>query len=76
MLVLPMVDIYEVRGVDWLSCRYVCAKFHKDWLRHSKFSGEAHVKIETHRQQGDLISLLLFFKNKKNGLNIILENSL
>jgi hypothetical protein len=24
-----------------------------------------HIDIQTHRQQGDLISLLLFFKNKE-----------
>jgi hypothetical protein len=41
-------------------------KFYKDWFSRSKIDGEG-VYTDTHRQQGDLISLLLFFKIKKVG---------
>jgi hypothetical protein len=34
---------------------YVYTKFHEDWLWHSKVY---RADAETHRQQGDLISLL------------------
>jgi hypothetical protein len=33
-------------------------KFHKDWFRHSKF-GKGDT--QTHRQYGDIVSLLLLF---------------
>jgi hypothetical protein len=40
-------------------------KFHKDCFRHSKvYRGDS----QTHRQHGDLISLLLFFQNKESML--------
>jgi hypothetical protein len=39
--------------------------FHKDWFRRSNvFRGDIH-RDSTHRQQGDLISLLLFFQSKE-----------
>jgi hypothetical protein len=41
-------------------------EFHKDWFRHSKI--EVGLHIQTHRQHGDLISLLLFFQNKESRL--------
>jgi hypothetical protein len=31
-----MGGIYEARRWDWLRCRNVDTKFHKDWFRHSK----------------------------------------
>jgi hypothetical protein len=34
------------------------AKFHKDWFRHSKTD---RGNSQTHRQHGDLISVVLFF---------------
>jgi hypothetical protein len=38
-------------------------RFHKDWFRHSKVDW---MYSQIHRQHGDLISLLLFFRNKDN----------
>jgi hypothetical protein len=44
-----------------LRCHDINTEFHKDWLRHSKSDkGET----QTHRQQGDLISLLQIFRNE------------
>jgi hypothetical protein len=44
---------------------YVHTTFNKDSFRHSKAdTGDT----QTHRQQGNLISLLLFFQNKGSGL--------
>jgi hypothetical protein len=44
------------------ACRDIRTKFHKDCFRHSQVNkGDT----QTHRQQGDLISLLLFFENKE-----------
>jgi hypothetical protein len=42
-------------------------KFYKDWVKRSKADRE---DTQTHRQHGDGISLLLFFKNKKSRLKI------
>jgi hypothetical protein len=41
-------------------------KFGKDWFKHSKVLRWVHVQI--HRQEDDLISLLLLFKNKESRL--------
>jgi hypothetical protein len=41
--------------------------FRKNWFRHSKVN---RGDIQTHGQHGDLISLLLLFLNKENGLNM------
>jgi hypothetical protein len=41
------------------------SKFQKDWFRHSKVE-----RGGIYRQQDDLISLLLFFQNKKSRLKI------
>jgi hypothetical protein len=41
------------------------AKFHKDWLRHSKVDGG---DTQKHRQQGDFINLLSIFKYKESRL--------
>jgi hypothetical protein len=38
-----------------IRCHDIHTKFHKDWFRHLKLTGG---DTETHRQQGDLISLL------------------
>jgi hypothetical protein len=35
--------------------------------------GGTHTHSKTHRQQGDLVSLLLFFQNKESRLKWILE---
>jgi hypothetical protein len=36
--------------------------FHKDWFRHSRVvMGDTLTVTQTHRQQDDIISLLLFF---------------
>jgi hypothetical protein len=50
-----MGRIYEVRHWDWLRCRDIHSKFHKDWFRHSNVD-----RLGAHRRHGDLISLLLF----------------
>jgi hypothetical protein len=45
-------------------------KSHKDLFSHSKVnSGDTHIKA--YRQQGDVISLILFFQNKENTLKIV-----
>jgi hypothetical protein len=46
-----------------LRCRDIRTKFDKDWFRHSKVNWGG-----IHRQQGDLLNLLLFVKNKESGL--------
>jgi hypothetical protein len=52
-------------------CHDIHTKFDKDLFRHSKVDGgEAFIHIQTHRQQGDPTSLLLFFTNKKNRLKV------
>jgi hypothetical protein len=45
-------------------------KCHKDWFRYLK---DDRGDTQTHRQQGDPISLLSysFFQNKKSGLKIV-----
>jgi hypothetical protein len=48
-------------------CHDIHTKFHKDWFRGSKVV-KGRIHIQTHRQLGDLISLLLFFKNKETRL--------
>jgi hypothetical protein len=49
-------------------CNDIHTKFHKDWSRHLKvYWGDT----QTHRQQGDLISLLSCFQNKESRLKII-----
>jgi hypothetical protein len=58
-----MGGIYEVHHPDWLRCHDVWV--YEDWSRCSKVSrGDS----QTHRQYGDLISLLLFFQNKASRL--------
>jgi hypothetical protein len=42
-------------------------KFYNDWFSHSKVDGG---DIQTHRQHGDRISLLSFFKNKESMLKL------
>jgi hypothetical protein len=49
---------------------YVHIKFHKYWFRHSDVYGGGGGNIQTHRQDGDRISLILVFHNKKSGLKI------
>jgi hypothetical protein len=58
-----MGGIYEVCRSDGLRCHDIHTKFHKEWFRNSKVDAGTH----THRQQGDLINLLYFFKIKKVG---------
>jgi hypothetical protein len=41
-------------------------KFNEDWFRHSKVNKGEY----TYRQEGDFISLLLFFQNKESRLKI------
>jgi hypothetical protein len=52
-------------------CLDIHTKFHKDWFNHSKVNRGGYSYRERHTQQGDLISLLLFFQNKDSGLKII-----
>jgi hypothetical protein len=74
MLALLRGEIYELRSSNGLRCHDTHAKFNKDWFSHSKVRGidlqtytEIRRRTDTHihRQQGDFISLLLFFQNKK-----------
>jgi hypothetical protein len=51
------------------------SKFRDDWFMHSEVVRGIH--LETHRQQGDLISLYLILQNKESRLRIaktILKN--
>jgi hypothetical protein len=46
-------------------CHDVRTKSHKDWFSHSEVDkGDT----QTHRQHGDCISVVLFFKNKESRL--------
>jgi hypothetical protein len=47
-------------------CCETYMKFDKDWFKHSKVLRGAHIQI--HRQEDDLISLLLLFQNKESRL--------
>jgi hypothetical protein len=51
-----------------LRCHGTHTKFHIDWFRHSKVNRGTY--MQTHRQQGDIISLLLFYQNKERRLKI------
>jgi hypothetical protein len=53
MLVLLMEGIYELRPD-------IHTKFHYDRFSHSKVN-KGDTQTDTHRQQDDLMSLLLFF---------------
>jgi hypothetical protein len=61
-----MGGIYEVRRWDRLRCHDIHTEFLTDWFRHSNVDTEEY----THRQQGDLISVVLFFENKEGMLKI------
>jgi hypothetical protein len=70
VLVLLMGAIYEVRRWDGFTWHDIHTKFREDLFRLSKLTGgDTH----THRQQGDLIILLLFFQNKEIRKNIRLD---
>jgi hypothetical protein len=56
-----MGEIYEVRYWDGLRCHDIHTKFHTEWLRQSKVD---RGNLQTHRQNGDVISVLLFFQNE------------
>jgi hypothetical protein len=72
LLVLMMRGIYEVRRLGCLRWHDAHTKFNKDRFRQLKvvrgwgIHRQAHK--QTHRQQGDLIILLLFFQNKESRL--------
>jgi hypothetical protein len=69
MLVLLMgVFFFKLRRLDGLRCRDIRTKFHKDCFRHSKVNRGGGMHRHTHRQQVDLISLLLFFQNDESRL--------
>jgi hypothetical protein len=68
MLVLLTVGIYEWCDWNGLRCNDTETKFHKFWFRHSKLIRE--IRVQTHRQQGDLENLILFFQKKKSRLKI------
>jgi hypothetical protein len=65
MLVLLMGWIYERWHWDGLRGHNIHIKFHKDLFRHSKVQME---DTYPDTQQGDLISLLLYFQNKESKL--------
>jgi hypothetical protein len=46
----------------------VHTKFHKDWFRHSKVDKGGY----THRQHGDLMSLLSYFQTKESRVKMFL----
>jgi hypothetical protein len=53
-------------AVEMGSGAMIHTKFLKDWFSHLKV--DRGILIQTHRQQGDLISLLLFFQNNEGKL--------
>jgi hypothetical protein len=59
-----MGGIYEVHRIDRLRYDDIYTKFNKNWFRYSNVDREA---IQIHRQQGDLISLLLLSKIRNVG---------
>jgi hypothetical protein len=69
-----MGRIYEVCRWDGLRSHDVHTTFHKHWFRYSKVDrGEymyrdIQTHTQTHREQGDLTSLLYLFKNMKSKL--------
>jgi hypothetical protein len=60
-----MGGIYEVRHCDGLRCHNTHTKFYKGGF---KYSNIVRGDTQTHREQGDFISLILFFLNKENRL--------
>jgi hypothetical protein len=54
--------------LKWARYHDTYTKFHKDWFMYSKVGrGET----QTHRQQDDLVCLLLFFQNKESRLKTV-----
>jgi hypothetical protein len=52
-----------IDGVEMgVRCHNIHNTFHEDWFRHSEV-----VRGDRHRQLGDLISIVLYFRNKKVG---------
>jgi hypothetical protein len=49
-------------------CHDIHTKFDKGLFSIRKLMVREYIYIQTHRQQGDLTSLLLFFRNKKSRL--------
>jgi hypothetical protein len=62
MLVLLM-GIYKVRRCDSLRWQDIRINFHEDRFRSLEIiRGDTHTGTHTHKEQGDLTSLLLFFR--------------
>jgi hypothetical protein len=59
MLVFLVRGIFELRPSDRIGCLDMCTKFHIDWSSHSIVSRDRHA--DTHIEDGDLTSELLFF---------------
>jgi hypothetical protein len=57
----------ELRCWDGLTYHNIYTKVLKSWFRQSKIVKE---NTQTYRQQGDFISLLLFFQSKENRLKL------
>jgi hypothetical protein len=58
---IVMSGIYEMRHCDGLSWYDIHTNFYKDWFSHLEdVRGDTHTD-HTHRQQGEFISLRLFF---------------
>jgi hypothetical protein len=68
MSVLLMGRMYELRRWNWPRRYDIHTKFHKEWFKYSKF-----VREDAHRQQSDLISLLLYFQNKESRVKSFTE---
>jgi hypothetical protein len=67
MLVLLMGEMYELCRSDGLRSHDIDTEYHEDWFSHSNVNkGDTHTDTQTHRQQGDLISLFLFLQNKES----------
>jgi hypothetical protein len=64
-----MGGVYKLRRSDVLRCHDTDTKFYKDWFRHLKIDRWAR-SHKTYRRRGDLISRLLFFRNKGSKLKL------
>jgi hypothetical protein len=68
-----MGGVYKVRRSDGPRCHDIHIKFHRELFSHSKVDSGGDTRA--HRQQGDLISLLLFFQNKESRLKMDLKET-
>jgi hypothetical protein len=64
-------DLWIYGVEDSVALMHVRTKFHKDWINSDVNRGVIHTDTDTHRQQGDLISLHSFSKLGKYPKNCL-----